>query len=814
MRDSRSNGGWPKILWGLAFVGLLWMLAVFVERDRIQADLKQRADMAFRQAGLDWARAQVDGRRVLVVGEAYSKQEQKLAQRLAEAVWGVSEVADASALATLEEQYVWTAAVEPGALRLMGFYPNGRTHRDVLTAARQLFPEHQLSDQMRPARGAPRDEVWLGAIEFGLAQLTRLEQGGRVNLRGTELAVAGVATSVRAYRSIKGALYRGVPAGVILVKDKVKPPTVSPYTWHAEFKNGQLVLGGHAPSEGDRDALIATAKQAFKNNPIIDKMAIAAGQPREWIAATATIVLQLSKLENGAARLDDTKLVFGGVAHKQETAEKIRADLRSGLASIYKITHELKFREATIPTVSPFVTRMEFDGLQLSLSGNTPSSELTQRVLAAAKNARPKLTITGSLAPAKGAPEVWITCMLAGLQAVLQLENGRFDVTDRTLSISGLTRSEEIAETLPKQVRAAANRACTETVTLRVEVPPEPDLNWRATFDEKVLRLSGEVPGLDVRKVIIDLAAKLYPKAEVIDDLKVANAKSEKWPKIATKALELLAKLRRGSAQIDGTILTLRGEASDTATQTAIHEQLKAGLAKGYEADVKIEVKSAAMLWAEREAKRKAQEAAKAAAERRAEIERKQREAAAAELRRAEEEAKARRVQARAKAAAAKRAKQEAEQRARDEAARQARANENQRKAREAAARARRLELERCQSAIDETMQSGTIVFARGSAKLDASSFPTLDRLVGLSGLCGRTQIEIGGHTDSSGSESRNQELSEQRARSVRDYLVNNGMRAEMLTARGYGESRPLAPNTTAVNRAKNRRIEIRVRVN
>jgi OOP family OmpA-OmpF porin len=69
--------------------------------------------------------------------------------------------------------------------------------------------------------------------------------------------------------------------------------------------------------------------------------------------------------------------------------------------------------------------------------------------------------------------------------------------------------------------------------------------------------------------------------------------------------------------------------------------------------------------------------------------------------------------------------------------------------------------------------------------------------------------VEIDGHTDSKGSDAYNQKLSERRAKSVRDYLVTKlGMSASLLTAVGYGESKPVASNDTDAGRAENRRIE------
>lgn len=72
-------------------------------------------------------------------------------------------------------------------------------------------------------------------------------------------------------------------------------------------------------------------------------------------------------------------------------------------------------------------------------------------------------------------------------------------------------------------------------------------------------------------------------------------------------------------------------------------------------------------------------------------------------------------------------------------------------------------------------------------------------------------RLEIGGHTDDSGSEARNQELSNARAQAVMDHLVANGIAPERLEAKGYGSSKPLVPNDSPERKAINRRTEMRV---
>ena len=73
------------------------------------------------------------------------------------------------------------------------------------------------------------------------------------------------------------------------------------------------------------------------------------------------------------------------------------------------------------------------------------------------------------------------------------------------------------------------------------------------------------------------------------------------------------------------------------------------------------------------------------------------------------------------------------------------------------------------------------------------------------------TFVDIGGHTDSIGSDAVNQRLSEERAFTVADYLEQRGVAPERITPRGYGKTMPIASNETEAGRADNRRVEIRL---
>jgi len=73
-------------------------------------------------------------------------------------------------------------------------------------------------------------------------------------------------------------------------------------------------------------------------------------------------------------------------------------------------------------------------------------------------------------------------------------------------------------------------------------------------------------------------------------------------------------------------------------------------------------------------------------------------------------------------------------------------------------------------------------------------------------------RVEVAAHTDDRGAATYNMTLSNQRAQSVYDYLVRNGISASRLSSKGYGETSPIADNATSAGRAQNRRVELRVR--
>jgi outer membrane protein OmpA-like peptidoglycan-associated protein len=167
--------------------------------------------------------------------------------------------------------------------------------------------------------------------------------------------------------------------------------------------------------------------------------------------------------------------------------------------------------------------------------------------------------------------------------------------------------------------------------------------------------------------------------------------------------------------------------------------------------------------------------------------------------------------QARLRAQQAQQQALTAEQRAAQQqaaaAAAQAQANAAQDRVRALEAQLRDMEAQQTERGLLVTL--GDVLFAFNKAELSAQAAPRLDKLANFLKQFPDRKLLIEGYTDSVGGDSYNQSLSERRAQSVRDALVQRGVDSSRITALGYGKAHPVADNASPEGRAMNRRVEI-----
>jgi OOP family OmpA-OmpF porin len=120
---------------------------------------------------------------------------------------------------------------------------------------------------------------------------------------------------------------------------------------------------------------------------------------------------------------------------------------------------------------------------------------------------------------------------------------------------------------------------------------------------------------------------------------------------------------------------------------------------------------------------------------------------------------------------------------------------------------------QRCRDLLQNELQKGRIEFSGNKADIAADSLGLLDRVAAVFARCPAVKVEVGAHSDSDGSTSKNRDLTQARAEAIVDYLVDAGVERERLNAVGYGEDKPVADNSTKSGKAANRRIDFTVKL-
>jgi len=294
-------------------------------------------------------------------------------------------------------------------------------------------------------------------------------------------------------------------------------------------------------------------------------------------------------------------------------------------------------------------------------------------------------------------------------------------------------------------------------------------------------------------------------------------SKAEGGLDMAEKAL--LAK--KNSKEIISLARTATQASEDARALTA--ERIEAERIAGERAAAAAQAKSAAEAKAATEAaaaKQRADQEAAVAKQRADEQAKLQAEVAAAREAQLKAEAAARQTELQASAAAREAAVREETARAEAAAAaaagREASANAEAERARVAAETLRAQLLEQFNRVLETKDTVRGLVITMADVLFDTGKFdlrpPTREALARLSGIVlahKGLKLEVEGHTDSTGSDALNQTLSEQRAGTVRGYLVQQGLPADAITSKGFGKSMAIADNATAEGRQKNRRVEL-----
>jgi hypothetical protein len=241
--------------------------------------------------------------------------------------------------------YVWSATRIESGIRLRGSVPSDEDRRTLLGMVKAHFPDLEVEDRLKVVKGAPPTDQWLGAVSFGLKQLSHLKRGS-ARLLDVALKVDGEARSPADYVEVKKALAGPLPTGLSIAGESVRPPVADPFVFVADLGSNALSLSGSVPSEGARKEVRELSRQLFRRPGLDDRLELASGAPKNWDEAVAAALRALSMLESGKIALSGLAVTFEGVAPDKGTAVAASYQLRRDLPALFSTSESISWKEA------------------------------------------------------------------------------------------------------------------------------------------------------------------------------------------------------------------------------------------------------------------------------------------------------------------------------------------------------------------------------------------------------------------------------------------------------------------------------------
>ncbi|MFT3953040.1 MAG: OmpA family protein [Piscinibacter sp.] len=809
----------------------------------VSRQLAERAAGRLAAAGHDWARVATSGRDLVLSGTAPEPALRSEALALASGVGGLRTVTDRTGLVADQKPYRWSLEMTEARAVLAGFVPNDRARRDLLGAVRAGLPGREVIDRMELGRGAPAGFAAVTALLAGkIGVLTRAS----VALNDMNISVEGIAETEEIMARIRGAL-DGVGDGFRLARLALAPPRAVPFLFEIARDGQGMVLSGHVPSEALRRDLVAAAGAAVPGLAVTERLALAAGEPEGFAAAARFLIAEAGRLGLAQASLRDRVLALEGRAGDAGSYRAALDAWRSGLPA--------GFAGGTLsviaPVISPYSMRMTLDDRALRLDGHLPDEAARASLVQALRAVRGDLVLDDRTALGLGAPQHFAEAATFALGQLARLAAGRVTITDGAVVISGKARDgidgAAIAAAAPGL--PAGFRLDIGDVT-PARPPPQPFVLTLTRRAGSVI-LDGAAASAEDREAILAAARTALPGLSVEDRIRVAEVRPDgaDGASLARFALIQLARLASGTVRIEEGALAVEGEAADRPGYVAVNRALRAPLPGGgrLAALAIAPPKIAPFGWFVEKAASGVvlQGYVPSEALRAALLERANAAFAPLVVRDAQEIA-----------AGAPDGFAAAADAAIDLAARlrQGRASLRDRALALAGAVASEADVEalraaaaqhlpqgwssqvtvrapvpvvaapppvpprppeppapeaaaECQTRIAEVIGQGAITFQLSRDQLRPEGIALVNRIAAVLKQCPGIAFTVEGHTDSDGPPEQNVDLSQRRAQAVVTLLILQGVSASRLQSAGFGASRPVVPNDSAANKARNRRI-------
>ena len=366
---------------------------------------------------------------------------------------------------------------------------------------------------------------------------------------------------------------------------------VDKFIWSAKAEtNGRLTLSGDVPSEQARKSLVDTARAEFPKAAVADNMRLARGaiDRDDWLRGATFSLKNFAKLKAGEAELSALDLSMTGEAPTSDAYRRVRAALATQRPAGVNLARE----KITLPIARPYTWSAKKTGDQVAIAGFAPSDEDRARTASRAKTLFAKATVSDFTDLADGAPDGWGKAVSVALDQLGLLKTGEAAFRDKELTFIG--------EATDEQAASAVRR------TLKLDVPqnfkiidriryPRPDLPAPGSGyvmgivnDGSALEVIGMIPSEATRVALVDAVKARFPGRSVTDKTQVAPGAPDGWQQCVVAGLASLPRLKSGKSMLTNRKLEVSGETDDYAAAQSVPNDVKAAAGQSCEATTNI----------------------------------------------------------------------------------------------------------------------------------------------------------------------------------------------------------------------------------
>lgn len=456
---------WAALAMGIALclMALTAWWAVLAIEARTTAAIRSR----LMTDGMTWASVSANGLAVHLDGTAPDEAARFRAVNLAGGIVDANRIRDGLAVAALRAVKPPEFSVEilrnSDGLSLIGLMPSRGADAAQLPDAQlaadvgAIVPGLPVADMLETA-DYPAPEGWQGALDFGVAAL-RLLPRSKISIAADRVAITAISDSAAQKRRFEAELARLAPAGLRTAIDISAPrPVLTPFTLRfVADARGPRFDACAADSDRARDRIVASAVSAGADKATLCTVGLGVPTPR-WADATVAGIAAVSAMGEGTVTFSDADVtLLAGASVDQDSFDRAVGELRAALPPVFSLTATLPPKAAGDAPQGPaeFNATLSAGG-RVELRGRVTDDLLRGAVGSFARAAFAGGTVYNATRTDADLPDGWPVRVLAGIEALGALTEGRVSVRADKVEISGIagstTASEHIAQVLSSKL--------------------------------------------------------------------------------------------------------------------------------------------------------------------------------------------------------------------------------------------------------------------------------------------------------------------------------------------------------------------------